>query len=341
MLGACASGSTAAFRAHVDSIKTLEVYIDVPSSNFVIDGSDPLRPLLVTGGVPTGVAGGAGVAAVPLTMLANYVNAAPGRAAAAPVGKTISDIELKQTVFQQLQQSRQATGHGPVLVMGTRARPTAPEFTQEAYWSNIEFVKATTADAVLLLRLTPNYWVNDQTQPNVVADTRLMTKSGEVIQHNIVRFVGPEHRPGMGPLDSPEALDKAIDWWAQSRYRRFLLQGIRGALLPVSTALFEPPLSPAAIAKRDAPPRLRSPFARNDGIRSGDCFVEADDAVVYYRIHRDPEGRVQIPGTLVAAYCPREKVRALTSFLDEDLEDNQSWVVGPLTPPPVPVTVRR
>jgi hypothetical protein len=317
------------------ALRHIEVLVEVPPSNFVFrQGStvgygEQLQPGGGSGGLPyvhsPGVSPGA---ALVVNLLANVIIAAAEKAAlesalqaARPVGASVQDLDLRATTFEQLRGL--LPEHGPRWHFSTEAFPQpAPVSTEEfkdpvsgrlkrampppPNQHLIDRARASAHEAALFIRVLPLYnGLQDRMYVNVAA--LLIDRSGATRGEWNTQVMGP----GSPRLENAEL----VQWWAEGRYRRFMLQGIRGGLLP----LVEEVSDPALRAQRERLYRALSGVSFDEAGRPVDrllphqinvhrkasaaCVIQADSADVIY--HFD---RTHLPNQLLAAaYCTEDK----------------------------------
>jgi len=332
VLMACSGGPAAAQGAAAP--RDIEVLLEVPPSNFVYRHGDrfvhgeaaPTGPGTYLGPVATP---GASLGAVlGVTILANLVVAAVEagevaelQQAAGPVGASVQDLDLHATTREQLRGLLPA--HGPrwhfstdafpqpaplpttddrERVLGRVNRPMAPPPNQHL----IDRARATAHDAVLYIRVLPLYrGLQDRMYVNVAA--LLVDKAGVERGEWVTRVMAP----GAPRLEAAEL----AGWWADQRYRRFVLQGLRGALLP----LVEEIADPALRAERLRSHRHLSGVHFDESGRTTDrmlghainvqrkassaCVLQAEPGELVYHFERTRAAQ-QIVG---AAYCADDR----------------------------------
>ena len=308
----------------------IEVLVDVPPSNFVYRVGHQIvhggaAPTGGGGGIPPVSSPGVGVgAALALNLLANVVisaveagQVAELQKAAGPVGASLQDVDLHATTLEQLRRLLPPQGPRwhfstdafpqplPVSTEETRdpvsgrfRRPMAPPPNQHL----IDRARGTAHGAVLYIRVLPLYQgLQDRMYVNVAA--LLIDRSGAPRGEWVTQVMAP----GAPRLEGAEL----VRWWAEDRYRRFVLQGLRGALLPLVEELSDPALR----AQRQKAHATMSAVHFDDAGRpadrmighavnvqrkaSGDCVLQAEPGELVYHFERTRQAQ-QIVG---AAFC--------------------------------------
>jgi hypothetical protein len=316
------------------ALRHIEVLVEVPPSNFVFrqgstigygeqlqPGGGSGLPYVHSPGVSPG-------AALVVNLLANVIIAAAERAAvesmleaARPVGASVQDLDLRATTLEQLRGL--LPEHGPRWHFSAEAFPQpAPVSTEEfkdpvsgrlkrampppPNQHLINRARASAHEATLFIRVLPLFnGLQDRMYVNVAA--LLIDRSGAERGEWNTQVMGP----GSPRLENAER----IQWWAEGRYRRFMLQGIRGGLLP----LVEEVADPALRAQRERLYRALSGVSFDEAGRPVDrllphqinvhrkasaaCVIQADSTDVIYHFER-----THLPNQLVAAaYCAEDK----------------------------------
>lgn len=329
-----AMGTAPAAASSGSPLRDIEVLVDVPPSNFVYRHGDLLgygdatptgssTPVLMTlspGASPSAVFG--------VTLIANAVVGLVERAAlerlrvaAGPVGASVQDLDLRATTLEQLRQLLPSSGPrwhlgnepfpppAPVPqgefkdpVSGRLKRAMPPPPTQHL----VERARGSAHEAVLFVRVLPVYsGLQQRTYVNVAA--LLIDRSGRERGEWVTQLMAP----------MPPALDdlERVRWWSEGRYRRFVVQGLRGALMPMVEEVADPALrerrqkAHAALAgvsfdeSGRTTDRLLVHAINVQRKLSTACLLEADRAEVVYHFERSRH-----PNQLVAAaYCTDEK----------------------------------
>lgn len=314
----------------------IEVLVAVPPSNFVYRVGHQIvhgdAAPTGGGGIPPVVSPGASVGAgLVLGLLANVVVAvveagevAELQKAAGPVGASLRDLDLHATTIEQLRQLLPAQGPRwhfsadafpqplPVSTEETRdpvsgrlRRPMPPPPNQHL----VDRARATAHGAVLYIRVLPLYQgLQERMYVNVAA--LLIDRSGATRGEWVTQVMAP----GAPRLEGAEL----VRWWAEDRYRRFVLQGLRGALLPLVEELSDPALR----AQRQKAHAAMSAVHFDDAGRpadrmighavnvqrkaSGDCVLQAEPGELVYHFERTRQAQ-QIVG---AAFCASDKPTA-------------------------------
>jgi hypothetical protein len=315
-------------------LRDMEVLVEVPPSNFVYrqgerlgygdtapDGNGTYLPPVSSPGVSPS-------AALGINLLANVIVASVERAAleklreaAAPVGASVKDLDLRATTIEQLRHLLPAQGprwhfspdafpqpapvptgefRDPSTGRFKRAMPPAPN------QHLIDRARASAHEAVLFIRVLPLYkGLQDRMYVNVAA--LVIDKSGTERGEWVTQVMAP----------AAPALEDAelIRWWADGRYRRFMLQGLRGALVPLVEELADPALraqrqkvhaSLAGVSFDESgrpTDRLLGHAVNVQRKASTACLLRAEPGEVVYHFERT-RFRQQIVG---AAFCPDEK----------------------------------
>jgi hypothetical protein len=140
----------------------------------------------------------------------------------------------------------------------------------------------------------------------VYAYAWLISRTGQTLMQTSVQFAGPQ----APDLERQEV----VQWWADGRYRRFLLQGVRAVMTPVADALgAKPGYGEQMQAMRDKIDRLPVEVtAASLAMRSSHCAVSADGASLVLRSER------MWQRTVFAAFCPSDKDARLAPGTDPD-----------------------
>lgn len=331
---ACIAPGAAASGAPV--LRHIEVLVEVPPNNFAyqqgsaIGYGDQLQPggsvsgwmpYVQSPGVSPGAALGVNVVVNALIAAAERAALASALEAARPVVASLQDLDLRATTVEQLRGL--LPEHGPRWQFSTEAFPqTAPVSTEQfkdpvsgrfkrampppPNQHLIDRARASAQEATLFIRVLPLFnGLQNRMYVNVAA--LLIDRSGAER--------GEWNTQVMGPV-SPR-LDNAelVQWWAEHRYRRFMLQGLRGGLLP----LVEEVADPALRAQRQRLYRALSGVSFDEAGRPVDrmlphqinvhrktstaCILQPDSAEVIYHFER-----THLPHQLVAAaYCAEDK----------------------------------
>ncbi len=312
----------------------LEVLVEVPPSNFVYrqgsaigygdqapSGGGTVLPYVQSPGVSPGAAFGINLLANVLVAAAEQAALASALEAARPVGASLQDLDLHATTLEQLRGL--LPPDGPRWHLSTERFPQpAPVPTGELRDPStgrlkramppgpnqhlIDRARASAYEAVLFVRVLPLYkGLQDRMYVNVAA--LLIDKSGTERGEWVTQVMAPE----------APALEDAelIRWWADERYRRFMIQGLRGALVPLVEELADPALhaqrqkAHAALAgvsfdEAGRPTdRMLAHAINTQRKASTACVLRADPGELIYHFERT-RFKQQIVG---AAYCADEK----------------------------------
>jgi hypothetical protein len=229
----------------MQSLKSIDVVIAVPKNNFAFSpgDDDAFMPGAIGGtmghfagasmaaGGPSmaalGPALGYGLVASLITAGIEHVAAAPAREAAGPVGATVSDIDLRLTLFAQLR-ALLPPDRAVALTLSDVPLPSlAPGQTVE--WNYVQAASRSQADATLYLFFTPLYRSSSSPDPRTHASALLISRAGTILMSQAVQFAGPK------APDVERA--QVVQWWADGRYRRFLLHSAQAVLKPFAEGL--------------------------------------------------------------------------------------------------------
>ncbi len=282
------------------AVRSIDVVIDVPANNFAYDqantpllGIDPIN--LVAAALSAGI---------------SHAVTATAREAQGPVGLSVEDIDLRQTVMAELAQMRESSATGPTLTLSEK-RLSASTITsaKEFDAALATLAKSATADATLYLRVYPWFRTRTRGLPAAYTSALLLDRSGKQLLSVITEFIGPN------PPDGDRA--DVIQWWADQRYRRFLLHAARAGTLPIADALWKAPQSSAQIAALEEKLRLM-PRQTQDAqrLRTDPCVLDANNRKVVYRFERQRET------VLAVALCEGGD----GSTLPADSNPNISWI---------------
>lgn len=339
------------------ALRDIEVLVEVPPSNFVYRNGDQLvygnaKPGLnsfVPPPSPQGVSAGALIGA---TVLVNLVVAALEantlaelEQAAGPVGASLQSLDLQATTIEQLRQLLPAQGprwhmsNAPLPqpvppparepgdpMAGRFKRQMAPSPKQHL----IDYARASAHEAVLFVRVLPLYrGLQGRMAVNVAA--LLIDRSGAERGEWVTQVMAP-------PAPRLEAAELAR-WWAEDRYRRFVVRGLRGALVPVVEELADPVLREqrrrqhAALAgvsfdEAGRPTdRLLGHAINTHKKASTACLLQAEPGELIYHFER-----TRLPDQIVAAaFCAGEKPGDWNS----DEVPGMAWVHPVRAEPPV------
>ncbi len=340
LLRACLAGLAAACAVPMAGasgtapLRDIEVLVEVPPSNFVYrrghelvygsaasSGGGTYLPPPSSPGVSPGAALGVALVANILIAAVEAAAAAKLQEAAGPVGASVQDLDLRATTIEQLRQLLPAQGprwhfsgdafpqpapvptgefKDPVSGRFKRAMPPAPN------QHLIDRARGSAHEAALYIRVWPIYaGLQDRMYVNVAA--LLIDKSGADRGEWVTQVMAP----------AAPALEDAelIRWWADERYRRFMIQGLRGALMPLVEELADPVLR----AQRQKVHATLASVSFDESGRTTDrllvhaintqrkasaaCLLRADPGEVVYHFERT-RFKHQIVG---AAFCADEK----------------------------------
>jgi hypothetical protein len=227
LFSACAT-QTLPTAQQMQSLKSIEVVLAVPEKNFAaLQANGSYVYVLPGGGISSGSAVGIGLVANLITAGIDYAAFATAREAAEPVGSTIDDIDLRRTVFSHLQ-SQLPASRSATLTLTDAAMPK-PEDGQTYESALIKSAALSKADATLYLTVAPLFRTNNDPYPRTYSQSILVSRAGEILMTTRTQFAGPK------PPDAERA--EVVRWWADSRYRRFLLYSVQAVLTPVADAL--------------------------------------------------------------------------------------------------------
>ena len=239
-----------------------------------------------------------------ITVGLDYALRATEREADKPVSATIDDIDLRRTVFEQLKvllpQERRANltlNAGPI-----------PKFEDgQPYSATLaKFAAQSAADATLFLAVSPQFSTSINSDPRIYAQAQLVAKSGQVLMMTLVQFAGPK-APDVERAD-------VVRWWADGRYRRFLLQGVRATLTPVADGLgASAGYSVRLEALRDKLSRMTFGTSTSHTLRSPHCAVHGDEAPLVYRVE------LLRQYVLLAALCTTDEEAQLATDADREV----------------------
>jgi hypothetical protein len=248
--------------AAVPAYRSIEVLVEVPPSNFVyrqgaaIGYGDAAVPS-GGGGLPFVAQPGVSLgAALGINLIANALIAAADAAAleevlkaARPVGASVQDLDLRATTLAQLRSLLPEQGPrwhfgsdsfpqpAPVPtaefkdpMTGRFKRAMAPAPNQHL----LDRARASAHEAVVFIRVLP-FYNGLQGRMYVNVASLLVDRTGTERGEWVTQVMAP----------AAPALDDAglIQWWADGRYRRFVLQGLRGGLVPMVEEIADPALA--------------------------------------------------------------------------------------------------
>jgi hypothetical protein len=337
-------------------IRSIEVVVDVPSTNFVYESQSTTLFLQPGAGVSMGAALGAAVVVNLVAAGIEHAVTATAREASAPVGRSVRDLDLRGTTFSQLQAMTAGHANTPAwnLSASPIPKPKAVEIPPEMRSAPpgiykpdpvdpikplIEHAKASSSDATLFVNVLPLFRAANGQGALVQSTSSLYDKSGKLLSTWTTTFIGPT---------APDAeRSDIVQWWADQRYRRFIAQGIRAVMRPIAEEFTQPEvvarrradmarlLTPKAELRADPTQRTsvsqsQESTANAMRMRSTVCAVDGDDKRVIYRYERHSRGEY----LAVSAYCPGEQL----NLWNQDLMAGMSWLSEPL---PAPTVVTR
>jgi hypothetical protein len=312
----------------------IEVMVDVPPSNFVYrqgsaigygdqapSGGGTALPYVQSPGVSPGAALGINLLANVLVAAAEKAALASALEAARPVGASVQDLDLRATTFEQLRGllppdgprwhfSTEAFPQPAPVPTGEFRDPSTGRFKRAMPPAQnqhlIDRARASAHEAALFIRVLPLYkGLQDRMYVNVAA--LLIDKSGTERGEWVTQVMAP-------PAPALEDAE-LVRWWADERYRRFMVQGLRGALVPLVEELADPALR----AQRQKAHAALSGVSFDEAGRPTDrmlahaintqrkastaCLLRAEPGEVIYHFERT-RFKQQIVG---AAYCADEK----------------------------------
>lgn len=297
----------------IEALRTIEVVVNSPPSNFAyFQGGGPIyaQPSPDVG-IRAGV--GINVTANPFVAGIEYLSAATAREAEGPVGESVSKLDLRAEVLEQLRTV--STGSSTLKLIESKrefpkANPLAP---QEMLKTVSRPAEDSTADAVLYVSVLPFF--RSQTGRMIVfGGSWLIARSGTPLFSTFVTFVGPEH-PDL-------ARAELVRWWADQRYRRYLQHGVRATLLPTIDNFLRPPSEERKAALERHISTLPPLTLDADLMRSTLCAFESDDAPVVYRFERGSHS------LRAAAHCVTERLQ----MLDPPVNPDQAWTTPKQAP---------
>lgn len=315
-------------------LRELEVLLEVPPSNFVYrrgqelvyggaasTGGGTYLPPATSPGVSPGAALGINLLANALISAVEAAAAAKLQEAAGPVGASVQDLDLRATTLEQLrgllpergprwhfspdafpQPAPVPTGEFKDPMTGRFKRAMAPLPNQHL----VDRARGSAHEAALFIRVLPLYnGLQDRMYVNVAA--LLIDKSGAERGEWVTQVMAP----AAPVLENAEL----VRWWADERYRRFVLQGLRGALMPLVEELSDPALraqrqqAHAALAGVSfdeagrTTDRLLAHAINVQRKASTACLLRAEPGEVVYHFERTR----LLQQIVAAAYCPDEK----------------------------------
>jgi hypothetical protein len=307
VLSGCATGLKAPTQEQVRQLKNIDVVVSVPPSNFSYRSNGGTVYAQPSAGMSVGAGIGINIAANLIFAGIDYAITATAREAQVPVGKSVEDLDLRKATFSQLQTFFTGIPAAPNLKLSDQAFPKldarpslAAAFASQA--------KASEADATLFVMLRPSF-LDIGGYAVMKGNYWLVNRNGETLLETNTDFVGP--------ADPKLERAEVVRWWADGRYRRFILQGLRAGMIPVADGLLKPALDEAQ--KAQAEQRIKGlPRSHSNAVTmtSTPCAVEADDTRVVYRFERE------MRNFRVAAYCPNETLKLWDSALVPEV----SWV---------------
>ena len=298
------------------AIKSIEVLIEVPPNTFAYEQATPV----VLGLSPPALA------ATAINAIVAHAKAATAREAEVPVGNLVADIDLRRTVMAELARVREESVAAPSLSLSDRRIGTNEVMSaNQCEAALIELAKSTPADATLLVRVFPWFQTRIRGLPIVYSSALLLDRSGKEVMSIQTEFVGPA---------SPDG--DVVQWWADQRYRRFVLLGVRVGMLTIADALWKAPQSADQVVALEAKLRLMS-NQTSDGLRlrADACALDSPSAKVRYRFER------QRYSVLAVGLCEGSEAANLAQQSSRDvswLSDVQPSLAGPALRPATAAT---
>jgi hypothetical protein len=314
MLAGCATAPAAP--KEVQSLTSIDVVIAVPQRNFVFAPGDSgmFLPNAIGGGLgyfagsavasagPSsallGPALGYGVAAALISSVADQIAQAPAREAAPTVAPSVDDIDMRRSVFSYLRASLPAERAAALRLSDLPLPALEPGQTIESNY--VRVAARSEADATLFLFVSPLYRSNTIQDPHTVANALLVSRDGRLVTRTSVVFAGP-NAPTM------QNKEKA-HWWADARYRRFLLYSLRTV---AEATVDELMLNPAPESSARRGPAVTGSSAPMDfdaqSQRTSRCALETQPERLILRYQR-------MSGTLrLIAVCEDEALAKIES----------------------------
>ncbi len=292
LCSACAS-TVGPTPQQMQALKSIDVVIAVPMRSFAFTPSDDGDSTLVAesvgtaagsmfGSITTGAPSAAtlgpafaiGLAAGLINRGIEHVAAAPAREAAPIVAPTVDDVDLRRTVFSQLQALLTPERAATLRLSDAPMPPLLPGLTVEQ--SLTRAAGQGQADAMLYLFVAPYFRSPLSDDPHTLASAMLVTRDERILREMSMRFAGPKAIEG--------ASSGKARWWADGgRYRRTLLLGTHAVLVPLADALNA---SEAYLKQtqhlREQKHRLH-PSAADAELRTSTCALDSDAARVMLR----------------------------------------------------------
>ncbi len=314
-------------------LRDIEVLVDVPPNNFVyrrgsaigygeeVRAGDGGTPLVFRQGFNAAAVLGASLVVNRIVSAVDAAALVPVLEAARPVAASVQDLDLRATTIEQLRQLLPAQGphwhlrshafpQPPPVPTGEFRDPTTGRLkramTPPPNQHLIDHARGSAHEAVLFLRVLPMYrGLQERMYVNVAA--LIVDKSGAERGEWVTQVMAP----AAPDLDESEL----VRWWADERYRRFIVQGLRGALVP----LVEELVDPALLDRRQRAHTALSGVSFDESGRVTDrllvhainvqrkastaCLLRAEPGEVIYHFERT-RAKQEIVG---AAYCADEK----------------------------------
>jgi len=310
-LAACAPIPRAAPAEAMRELKTIEIIVEAPRSNFNFQGP-------AAGAPGPGVAQAAGSA---LSLIVAYAGTTTAREGAPIIERSVSEVDVARTFLDQLSLARNAGAGGPTILASSAVAIDSLEPLDDGdVERRKQRARSSNADAVLFVRVRPTYQTRISNVPTVLTFSSLYTKSGGVHLWWWTSFRGPA---------SPDG-DRAdvISWWADGRYRRFLLHGIRAGALPLADRIWNNPLSAREIETLERLGRRPTiEIADAQALRTDACALDGSSTPVIYRYDW-----LKFEQSVVALCAGNEKTR-----LPPGQDPLEASVTSPVAGLPTPV----
>lgn len=316
-LSACTTPPLVPSAKEVAPLRTIDVVIYTPPTNFVYYYNDATTHVMTKPGSSVGTTVGVNIAANLLNSAAEHIKTATAREAEGPVGSSVAHLNLRAAVMRELSVASTSSK----FIESQRAFPEgSPDYMEAVLPAISKPILNSSADAVLYVSVVPLFR-NQFDQVVLTTRTWLVGRSGTPVLASAVRFIGPDHPE----LSRPEL----VQWWADQRYRRLIQQGLRASLKPTLDLLTNPP-SEDQRAKLVALVSDLQPFMPNaERIRTTRCALASDDAPVVYRYERT--GRI----LHAIAHCANEK----PDLFDLAADPRHSWTTS-IQPPLDPLLAK-
>lgn len=263
----------------VSTVGSISVVFSTTSSNYAYVGTDGTA---VPGGAPPIRSLGQGVVAgVTWAALTALESAAVehARLGAVPIGASVADIDVPWTFVSAMAAARTPTGQTVHTSLSSRTLDYAQANTTFGE-EHSSIARSSPTDATLFVRLDP--FIRG-TEHSASIDVRfaLFARDGQVLYVDEVRL--------LGVAPAGRTTEELVRWWADRRFRRLLLHGIRASVDVLVTTLWQSRAPSSALAPEVAGAHASQHdqhpiFSRE--LFSDPCALDSDTRTTHFRYVR-------------------------------------------------------